>query len=200
MQRNQAPRISFGAHVDLCHLAPLVKPEHCFTVNVPCYISLLIQQGGDLVAITIGQRVGEALQAKGLNQSQLAAKVRTSGATISRVIAGKLGLSVELAEQIAGITGVRAGWLLTGELPMRPGQDLAAVAEASYRAGWQDAIASVERDLKVLARQGSKQSPAVSPRGSAAALAAAKRHREELEALGLVHPPAVPPAHRRKRA
>src|SRR3990172_7163599 len=96
----------------------------------------------------IGQRVAEALRSRDLNQSQLAAKVGTSGATISRVIAGKLGLSVKLAEQIAAITEVRAGWLLTGELPMRRGQDLNAVAEASYLAGWRDAIASATLHLR----------------------------------------------------
>ncbi len=153
-----------------------------------------------MVAITIGQRVAEAVRAKGLNQSQLAVKVGTSGATISRVIADKLGLSVELAEQIARITGVRAGWLLTGELPMRRGQDLNAVAEASYLAGWQDAFASAEQQLRALAKQGPKGAAEVTPRGSLSRLAAAKRHLQELEARGLVRPRAAPPVHHRKRA
>ena len=148
----------------------------------------------------IGQRVAEALQARKLNQSQLAATVGTSTTTISRVISGKTGLSVELAEQVAATTGVRAGWLLTGELPMRPGQDLAAVAEASYLAGWRDAIAGVEQNLKVLAKQRPKESSAISRRGSLSALAAAKRHHQELEARGLVRPPAASPARPRKRA
>src|SRR3990172_7842770 len=149
----------------------------------------------------IGKRVGEALRTRQLNQSQLATKVGTSGATISRVIAGKLGLSVELAEQIAGITGVGAGWRLIGELTMRRGQDLNAVAEASYLAGWQDAIANAGQQLREMAKQGPKGSSEVSPpRGSPARLAAAKRHLQELEARGLVRPRAAPPARRRKRA
>jgi len=146
-----------------------------------------------------GQRVDEAIRAQRLNQSQLAALTGTSGATISRVIAGKLGLSVELAERIAAVTGVRAGWLLTGELPMRQGQDLNAVAEASYLKGWRDAVASAEQQLKGMAEQGPGGISGVSPRASSSRLAAAKRHLQELEARGLVRAHVVPPAPRRKR-
>lgn len=144
----------------------------------------------------IGQRVAEAQRTRSLNQSQLAAKVGTSGATISRVIAGKLGLSVELAEQVAAITGVRAGWLLTGELPMRRGQDLNAVAEASYLAGWRDAIANATQQLREMPVQGPKGSSDIRPVKSLSGLAAAKRH---LEKRGVTHSRVVPRARRRKR-
>ena len=147
-----------------------------------------------------GQRVAEAIRVQGLNQSQLAAKAGTSGATISRVIAGKLGLSVELAGRIAAVTDVRAGWLLTGELPMRRGQDLNAVAEASYLKGWRDAVASAEQQLKRMAEQGPGGISGVSFRGSSSRLAAAKRHLQELEARGLAGPRAAPLVPRQKRS
>ena len=152
-----------------------------------------------MIGIEFGPRMRTLLRTRGLSQVALAQAIGTTGATISRIVSGKAGLTVGMARRIAATTGVRSAWLLTGELPMVEGQDLNAVARESYLAGWRDAVSSIEQRLKELSALAPGMAPEVSRRGSLSALAAAKRHHQELEARGLVRPPAAPPA-RRKRA
>jgi transcriptional regulator with XRE-family HTH domain len=147
-----------------------------------------------------GRRLAQALRFQGLNQSQIAERIGVASPTISRLIAGKQALTQVMAVKLAAQTGVRVCWLLTGELPVYPDHEKRAAVEEAFAAGWQAALASVEQQVRKWSVQGPKESSAVSPRESAAALAAAKRHRQELEALGLVHRPTAPAVPRRKRA
>lgn len=153
-----------------------------------------------MAPIDFGPRMKELLRVRGLSQIALADAIGTTGATMSRIVAGKAGLTVRMAHKIAAQTGVRSAWLLTGELPMMEGQDLSAVARESYLSGWRDAIASIEQRLKELGTLVPGLSPEISRRGSLSALGAAKQHRLELEARGLARPQGAPPRPRRKRA
>ena len=147
-----------------------------------------------------GRRLRELLASGGLSQSEIAEAVRTTGATISRIIGGKSGLTVGMAERIAAVTGVRAGWLLTGEIPMYPNQDLGNITREAYLAGWRDAVSAMRNRMDEIATGAPSGKAESTRRGSVSALDAAKRHRRELEERGLVHPPAAPAARRRKRA
>jgi transcriptional regulator with XRE-family HTH domain len=128
----------------------------------------------------VSTRMQHLLRAREVTQSDLADGIGTTPATVSRIAAGKAGLTVEMAHRIAAETGVRAGWLLTGELPMYAGQDMGAIAREGYLAGWRDAVAAMEQRLYEVAGgapAGDRPTKRPSP---TSALADAKRNHQEL--------------------
>jgi transcriptional regulator with XRE-family HTH domain len=144
----------------------------------------------------VSNRLQQLLRSRGATQSEFASTIGTTPATVSRIAAGKAGLTVEMAHRIAAKTGVRAGWLLTGELPMYAGQDMGAIARAGYLAGWRDAVAAMEQRLyEVAAGAPAGDRPAKRP-SATSALADAKRNHQELAKLGVLH---APPAKRARR-
>lgn len=147
-----------------------------------------------------GRRLAQALRSRELNQSQIAELIGVASPTISRLLAGRQSMTQEMAEKLAAQTGVRVCWLLTGELPVYPNHGKSAAIEEAFAAGWQAALASMAQQVRIWFVQGPTTTAEVSSYDSAAALAGAKRHRQELEALGLLHRPAVPAVPRRKRA
>lgn len=148
----------------------------------------------------VSTRMQQLLRARGVTQSDLAGVIGTTPATVSRIAAGKAGLTVDMAHRIAGQTGVRAGWLLTGELPMYAGQDTGAIAREGYLAGWRDAVAAMEQRLhEVAGGIPAGHGPATRP-SSASALADAKRDHQELAKLGVLRAPAARRPRRRKSA
>lgn len=146
-----------------------------------------------------GNRLMHVLRSRGINQSRLAEQAGTTAATISRIISGKLGLTVKLAERISQVTGFRAGWLLTGEPPTASNEKLAATIRSTYLAGWRDAMAAVNLALTGVEEPLPDQSALSSPEPPAS-LDAVKRHRQELVDLGRVEPLGRPPVRRRKPA
>ncbi len=87
-----------------------------------------------------GARLAQAVRYSATTQTELARKAGVKQSALSRIICGKQALSVELALAIAAVTGVRAGWLLTGELPMRPGESMEETLGDAYQAGWDAAL------------------------------------------------------------
>jgi transcriptional regulator with XRE-family HTH domain len=153
-----------------------------------------------MAANDVSIRMQQLLRAHGVTQSALAAAIGTTPATISRIAAGKAGLTVEMAHRLATKTGVRAGWLLTGELPMYAGQDMGAIAREGYLAGWRDAVAAMEQRLyEVAGGAPTGDQPAKRP-SSASALADAKRNNQELARLGVLHAPQIKRSRRSRSA
>ena len=149
---------------------------------------------------TAGIRVQRLLEVRGINQSALAELVESTPATISRIVSNKTGLSVRLANEMASKTGVRAGWLLTGELPMFPGQDIGAVARDSYMAGWRDAVSATMSHLRKFASAPPSSEDAPNLPEPPAGLGAARRNRRELEEMGRVPSQGAGRPRRQKRA
>jgi transcriptional regulator with XRE-family HTH domain len=146
-------------------------------------------------------RLSELLRRAGLTQAQLATEIGTTAASISRITAGKQGLTVEMATKVAEVTGVRVSWLLTGELPIRAdavGQD---ISRAAYEAGWRAALQAVLRQVGELEADASGP-PAKAPTrpSRVAAVDAAQRHRAELERKGLAKTTGPARARRGRRA
>lgn len=148
----------------------------------------------------VSSRLQHLLRTRGITQSTMASAIGTTPATVSRIAAGKAGLTVDMAERIAAETSARAGWLLTGELPMYAGQDMGAIAREGYRAGWRDAVAAMEQRLQdVAGAVPAGSAPATRP-SRASALADAKRNHQELAKLGVLRTPAAGRPRRRKSA
>jgi transcriptional regulator with XRE-family HTH domain len=150
---------------------------------------------------TAGSRLAELLRRGGLTQAQLADETGTTAASVSRIVAGKQGLTVEMATMVAEVTGVRVSWLLTGELPIYPdavGQD---ISRAAYEAGWRAALRAVLRQVGDLEAEASGP-PAKAPSRPSrlAAVDAAQRHRAELEQGGLAKKTGPTKARRGRRA
>ena len=146
-----------------------------------------------------GDRLAQVLSARRITQSRLAELVATTPATISRILAGKLGLTTQLAERISDKTGFRAGWLLTGDLPAAKDETMAQTLRATYLAGWRDAMTAVSAALETVGEPAVER-PMTKGRQLSASLAAAKQRRQELVALGRVGPPNARPARRQKPA
>ena len=145
-------------------------------------------------------RLQHLLRTRGITQSTMASAIGTTPATVSRIAAGKAGLTVDMAERMGAETSVRAGWLLTGELPMYAGQDIGAIAREGYLAGWRDAVAAMEQRLpEVAGGVPAGDRPATRPSQSSA-LADAKRNHQELARSGVPGTPAVRRPRRRKSA
>jgi transcriptional regulator with XRE-family HTH domain len=147
---------------------------------------------------TPAERLSQIVRSQGLSQADLAADLGTTTATVSRILSGKQGLTLATAEKLAARMEVRAAWLLTGELPVRPDQSRSEAGEAAYMAGWHAAVTAMGQRLNELIE--SPEAAGTTSPGSPSSLGAAKRHRRELEARGLAHPPAAQPKRRKKRA
>jgi len=82
----------------------------------------------------IGDRIRDLRHAKGLTGQQLADMLGVSRPHITQVEGGKRGVSVELIQELAQLTGVNANWVLTGEGEMY----LKDTKEATSSASTQD--------------------------------------------------------------
>jgi len=150
---------------------------------------------------TAGSRLADLLRRAGLTQAQLAIGVGTTAASVSRITAGKQGLTVEIATRVAEVTGVRVSWLLTGELPMYPDAVRQDISRAAYEAGWRAALQAVLRQVGDL-EPGNASPAAIAPSrpSRVAAVDAAQRHRAELEQRGLAKKTGPAKARRGRRA
>src|SRR5690625_4730658 len=67
--------------------------------------------------MSIGRRIAEAREEKGLTQEELAAMLGISAGTLSRNELDKARPRAERLEQLAKVLDVSVGWLLTGDHP-----------------------------------------------------------------------------------
>ncbi len=130
-----------------------------------------------------GNRLHRVLVDRKINQAQLARAVGTTQAAISRIVTGKQALTAELALKIGHYTGVRAAWLLTGELPVRPDHTASESLVEAYQAGWNDAVSALQasRDWMV-----SESVHAARSAPSTEDLRRALQHRQEFVRLGML--------------
>ncbi len=132
-----------------------------------------------------GNRLHRVLVDRKINQAQLARAVGTKQSAISRIVTGKQSLTAELALTIGQYMGVRAAWLLTGELPVRPDQTASEAVVEAYHAGWNDAVSALQANRDWIVSE-SVNAARASLAPSTKDLLRALQHRQEFVRLGLL--------------
>lgn len=86
---------------------------------------------GKTVGFATGIRVDQALRESGLTRDGFAEVLGVTGPFVSMLTAGRRELSLDVARRISAEWGYRVGWLLEGELPVKPAGGIATPASNS---------------------------------------------------------------------